>query len=228
MLRGLWDRLDPQARLVSPDQLKKRMPLTLVDQDAAASRRRPHAIHTDCGHSSPMMEYKMDCTASSTPNGKHDYIVITLMDSTKTNTQLILETFTGKARCSVKIREAWVYRAADYPKPAYWLTAGKTAVARMWEHFPMVTRVHDIPELAEDIFRPIVETPDRAFITQIWNTTRFVFGRRRFVCKPRNPNKSGWIISDSDTVHEYQELAGGGEQDGQATRRCGQASAVEI
>jgi hypothetical protein len=57
-----------------------------------------------------MMEYKMDRTASSMPNGKHDYIVVTLMDFTKTNTQLILETFTCKARGSVKIREAWVYR----------------------------------------------------------------------------------------------------------------------
>jgi hypothetical protein len=99
-----------------------------------------------------MMEYKMDRTASSIPNGKHDYIVVTLMDSAKTNTQLILETYTGKARGSLKIREAWVYRAADYPKPAHWLTAGKTAVARMWEHFPMVTRVHDIPELCRRHF----------------------------------------------------------------------------
>jgi hypothetical protein len=77
-----------------------------------------------------------------------------------------------------------INRTADYPKPAYWLSAGKTAVARMWEHLPMVTRLHDIPELAEDILRPTVETPDRDFITQIWNTTRSVFGSRRFVCKP--------------------------------------------
>jgi hypothetical protein len=28
-------------------------------------------------------------------------------------------------------------------------------------------------------------------------------GGRRFVCKPRKPTRSGWTISDHDTVHEY-------------------------
>ncbi|KAK5655580.1 hypothetical protein OQA88_5511 [Cercophora sp. LCS_1] len=207
MKRGVWDQLDLEAEPLSPDELQKKMPLTL--QELKTPQRpidtlpeyTPTVLTTN-----PMTTYKMSRTASTMPNNTHTHIVVTLKDATKSHTLLILEAIAGKSRSSIKITESWVYRPADYPHPAYTLTPGKTATSRMWEHFPILTRIHDLDlpwVTVHGLTTPILETPDRAFITQIWNTSRFVFGGRRFVSKPRKQNKSGWIISDSDAVHEY-------------------------
>jgi hypothetical protein len=117
--------------------------------------------------------------------------VMTLFDITKTIELLILEAYSNPARDGVKMQEALVYRAGDYPVPAYRILP---QASHHSQSTAMVLVTHELTMLRE----PIREVPDR--LGQDWAERRFAFGGRLFV---RKPFKKASIRLPPEAVFEY-------------------------
>lgn len=157
-------------------------------------------------------------TAAALENG----YVFTVKDATETNTLYIVE---APITSKVQVPLARLSRAGDYPRQA--------ALIKIWPATPpmhaMQTRMMHKGrpmKVENDLLREGVgETPDVRDDSP-WGPRRFVYGGRRFVWKPKHPEK-GAEDGNFETLYEYQtswpkaaEKAGRMDDDAWPTPLC--------
>ncbi|KAH8587010.1 hypothetical protein B0O99DRAFT_39543 [Bisporella sp. PMI_857] len=121
-------------------------------------------------------------------------VTVTISDVDTGAVLLILETRTLSTNYPLCVSEAFAFRAADYPNPAFTLVpAISKPTSIVAEGIPMATLIRDIA----GVDQPILETPGR--LRKRWGPCRFTYGGRVFVRKPLQEGKP----QSGDSVHEY-------------------------
>jgi len=113
------------------------------------------------------------------------------MNGTKTTELLIFEAYSDVEREGTKITEALIYRAGDYPVPAY------RVVPHAWSQCSMGAMTLTTTERTL-LTAPIDEVPDR--VGHEWADRRFCFGGRLFVRKPWKKHR---VRLSAEAVYEY-------------------------
>jgi len=130
-------------------------------------------------------------TASAIAVGSLGKALLTVWDENKTTELLLFEAYFEPGPKGTKIREALVYRAGDYPVPAYRVIPKARYDS---QRTAMVLTTYERTMLRE----PINEVPDRE--GENWADRRFAFGGRRFV---RKPFKKRRLTASPEAVYEY-------------------------
>ena len=121
-------------------------------------------------------------------------VTVTISDVETGSVLLVLEARTLSTKYPLYVNEAFVFRAADYPNPAFTLVPYIMKPSSIvGEGIPIATLVHGIA----GVDQPILEIPDR--LGKRWGPCRFTYGGRTFVRKPLQEGKP----QSGDSVHEY-------------------------
>lgn len=141
----------------------------------------------------PAINYRTEFSSKFKLGLGFEMVTVTISDVDTGSVLLILEARTLATKYPLYVNEAFVFRAADYPNPAFTLIPAISKPSYPFDGIPIATLIHDVP----GIDQPILETPDR--LKKRWGPCRFTYGGRTFVRKPLQEGKP----QSGDSVHEY-------------------------